>query len=257
MAVNANSAVPLYYQLQQDLESQISSGSLPPGSRLPSEEDLIEKYGVSRTTVRKAIEELERLEIVEIKRGKGTYVKKFKIIQELTGLTGFVEDMVALGLRPSAKVLETTSVPAPEEAAQQLEIPVGTQVVRIKRVRIADDVPISFDETYLPFEIGNKIVGEDLEVFPIFSLLEEKYETPLSEADYRLAAVSVDSDIALELGIDAGDPILLIERTSYSVDHRPVDYEKLYYRGDKIGFSMRLKRRQPAIHLQDVSRDLR
>jgi GntR family transcriptional regulator len=116
-------------------------------------------------------------------------------------------------------------------------------VVRIQRVRLADHSPLSFDETWLPQEIGERILENDLETEPIFSLLEQKYDTPLVEAEYRLEAVSADTTVAQALGIVAGSPIFRIERTSYTTDHRPVDYEKLHYRGDRIRFVTRLARR--------------
>ena len=116
-------------------------------------------------------------------------------------------------------------------------------MVRIQRVRLADNSPLSFDETYLPREIGERILENDLETEPIFSLLEQKYDTPLVEAEYRLEAVSADTTVARALGIAAGSPIFLIERTSYTTGRQPVDYEKLYYRGDQIRFVTRLTRR--------------
>jgi GntR family transcriptional regulator len=108
---------------------------------------------------------------------------------------------------------------------------------------LADNSPLSFDETYLPWKIGERILENDLETEPIFSLLEEKYNTPLVEAEYRLEAVSADPTVARALGIVVGSPIFLIERTSYTSGHQPVDYEKLYYRGDQIRFVTRLARR--------------
>lgn len=250
MSPNPQSAIPLYFQIERDLASLIASGALAPGSQIPPEEELIRKYGVSRTTVRKAIQELERLGLIEIRRGKGTFVREEKLTQELTALTGFVEDMVALGRRPSARLLGKGVVPATEEVARQLGLPVGAEVMQIRRVRIADDVAISLDETYLPLDLGRKVAADDLEIYPIFSLLEGKYDTPLLEADYRIEAISADPPIAEALGIEAKAPILLIERVSYSLDRSPVDYEKLFYRGDKIRLSTRLQRRPSPITLE-------
>jgi GntR family transcriptional regulator len=166
-----------------------------------------------------------------------------KITQELTELSGFVEDMQSLGRQASARLLSKETVPANESVARQLAIDPGTPVVRIQRVRLADNSPLSFDETYLPREIGERILENDLETEPIFSLLEQKYDTPLLEAEYRLEAVSADTTAARALGITAGSPIFLIERTSYTTGHQPIDYEKLYYRGDHIRFVTRLARR--------------
>jgi GntR family transcriptional regulator len=119
----------------------------------------------------------------------------------------------------------------------------GERVVRIRRVRLADGVPLSFDETYLPLELGKKIITNNLKTEPIFSLLERKYDVPLVEAEYKLEAVIAEAEIAAALHVKLGSPIFLIERTSYSTDGRPVDYEKLYYRGDLVRFVTRLARK--------------
>ena len=145
MNANPESAIPLYFQIQQDLASSIASGTLAPGTQLPTEEDLVRRYGVSRTTVRKAVQELDRLGLIEIRRGRGTFVRAEKLTQEFTELTGFVEDMVAMGLQPSAKVLGTASPEADETVARQLRVPIGTTVMQIKRncafgVRVHTDI---------------------------------------------------------------------------------------------------------------------
>ncbi len=243
MKVNPGSALPLYAQVESILAASIADGTFPPGSRLPNEEELVERYNVSRTTIRQTIQNLVRRGLIEIRRGKGTFVLQPKITQELTELSGFVEDMQSLGRQPTARLLDKRIVPAGDSVARQLAIATGTQVVRIQRVRLADDVPLSFDETYLPREIGEKIIENDLETEPIFTLLEQKYNMPLVEAEYRLEAVSADATVARGLGIGAGSPIFLIERTSYIAGHQPIDYEKLFYRGDHIRFVTRLTRR--------------
>jgi GntR family transcriptional regulator len=243
----SNDHLPLYAQVENVIIDRISAGSLPPGTRLPSEDDLVQEYAVSRTTIRAAIQSLVQRGLVEIRRGKGTFVTQPKITQELTELTGFVEDMQALGRHAKAKVLDQQVVAANQVVARQLGIPQGTPVVRIQRVRLADSIPLSFDETYLPKQLGEKVMADNLETEPIFSLLEQKYRTPLVEAEYRLEAVCADTTVATALCIDAGSPIFLIERTSYSIGHRPVDYEKLHYRGDQIRFVTRLMRRKPVL----------
>jgi len=242
MKIDAGSPLPLYAQLESILAGEIASGALLPGSRLPNEEELVKRYSVSRTTVRQTIQNLIRRGLIEIQRGKGTFVLQPKITQELTQLSGFVEDMQSLGRNASARLLDKQTVPASDSVACQLAITTGTPVVRIQRVRLADNSPLSFDETYLPREIGERILENNLETEPIFSLLEQKYDTPLTEAEYRLEAVSADTTVARALGIAAGSPIFLIERTSYTSGRRPVDYERLYYRGDQIRFVTRLAR---------------
>ncbi|WP_406694655.1 GntR family transcriptional regulator [Singulisphaera sp. Ch08] len=254
MSTDPASVIPLYFQIQNDLASSIASGAIPPGGQLPSEEELIRKYAVSRTTVRKAVQELERLGLIEIRRGRGTFVRAAKLSQGFTELTGFVEDMLVLGLKPSAKVLGAAPTAANEWVARQLRLPIGTEVMKIRRVRLADGVAMSLDETYLPMDLGEKVAKDDLEVYPIFSLLEEKYETPLIEADYRIEAVAAERFVAETLEVEEGAPILLIERVSFTLGQRPVDYEKLYYRGDKLRLTTRLQRRSSPIPLDALPR---
>jgi GntR family transcriptional regulator len=233
----------LYARVESVLAADIANGSLPPEAQLPPEEGLIERFKVSRTTVRRAIRNLIERGLVEVRRGKGTFVTQPKITQELTELTGFVEDMQALGRTPTARLLDKRIVAADEAVAHHLALTPGTLVVRLWRVRLADGVAMSFDETYLPRDIGKEIAGNDLELKPVFALLEEKYDTPLVEAEYKLEAAAAGPVAAEALQVPAGSPILLIERTSYTTGNRPVDYEKLHYRGDLIRFVTRLARR--------------
>jgi GntR family transcriptional regulator len=238
--------LPLYAQIENVIIDRISNGSLPAGSRLPSEDSLVQEYAVSRTTIRAAIQSLVQRGLVEIRRGKGTFVTHPKITQELTELTGFVEDMQALGRHPTAKVLDQQIVAANQLVARRLALPQGAPVVRIQRVRLADCTPLSYDETYLPKDLGEKVMADNLDTEPIFSLLERKYNTPLVEAEYQLEAACANATVATALRIGVGSAIFLIERTSYSVGHLPVDYEKLHYRGDQIRFVTRLARRTSA-----------
>jgi GntR family transcriptional regulator len=237
------SGSPLYERVESVLVGDIADGSLPPDAQLPSEDGLVARFKVSRTTVRKAIQNLVERGLVEVRRGKGTFVTQPKITQELTELTGFVEDMQALGRTPTARLLDRRVVAADQVVARHLALAPGTLVVRLQRVRLADGVAISFDETYLPRELGEKVAENDLEAEPVFALLEIKYDTPLVEAEYKLEAVAADPVAAHALQVSAGSPIFLIERTSYTTGNRPVDYERLHYRGDLIRFVTRLARR--------------
>jgi GntR family transcriptional regulator len=234
---------PLYSRVETVIASEIAEGLLKVGDQLPTEDSLIGRFEVSRITVRRAIQNLVSRGLVEIRRGKGTFVAAPKITQELRELSGFVEDMHALGRKPTARVISKEVVTADATVARQLAVTKGERVVRIHRVRLADGVPLSFDETYLPLEIGKKVITNNLKVEPIFSLLERKYDVPLIEAEYKLDAVAADAEVAAALKVKARSPIFRIERTSYSRDGRPVDYERLYYRGDLVRFVTRLVRK--------------
>ncbi|AXC11889.1 Transcriptional regulator, GntR family [Acidisarcina polymorpha] len=238
--------IPLYAKVEEVIASEIARGHLKPADRLPSEDELVARFQVSRITVRRAIQNLIARGVVEIRRGHGTFVLAPRITQELTQLTGFVEDMDTHGRTASASVLSQGIVAANETVARQLRISTGTRVTRIERVRFADSIPLSFDETFLPLAIGQKVVRHDLRTNPIFTLLEKKYGLPLTDAEYRLEAVAASAYIAKALGIPKGSPIFRIERTSFTNGNEPVDYEMLSYRGDLIQFVTRLARRSTA-----------
>jgi GntR family transcriptional regulator len=217
----------------------------------------VDRFGVSRITVRRAIQNLIQRRVLEIRRGHGTYVLAPQISQDLTRLTGFVEDMAAHGRRSTSRVLSHAIVAADASVARQLGISKGTRVMRIERVRLADSVPMSFDETYLPLDIGKQIVRNDLRVNPIFSLLEEKYGIPLAEAEYVLEAAAASAHVAEALGVAERSPIFRIERTSSTEGGKPIDYEILSYRGDLIRFVTRLARKPAREPVQGSARTSR
>jgi GntR family transcriptional regulator len=237
MNIDRKLALPLHAQLEEVLFGRIRDGDLPAASRLPSEDELISRYAVSRTTVRTAIKSLMGQGMVEIRRGKGTFVTTPVMTQELTALTGFIGDMHPPGKEPSAKLLDRRLVAASETVSRQLAVHRGATVARIQRVHLAEGVPLSFDETYLPQQAGATPLGEDLEKQPIMAF----------EAEYRLAAVASHGTVARALSIDGGSPIFLIERTRFSDHRRPLDYQRLYYRGDHIRFVTRLTRSQSTV----------
>lgn len=244
-----SSEAPLYAQLEEALVARFGT-DLHPGDRLPTETELIEEFGVSRITVRRAIQNLAARNLVVTKRGQGSFVSTPSFIQPLTALTGFVEDMDAHGVRARARVLKTVEVVAPPAARTALELPLGAHVTYIQRVRLAGGYPVSFDETYLPTGLGRLIVQDDLENEQIFTLLESRHQTPLIEASYALRADIADGPVASALEVAEGSPIFRIERTSFTTGQKPVDYEVLHYRGEAITFTTRLPRPGPGAQAQ-------
>jgi len=236
------SASTLYAKVEEAIAAEIAQGEYGAGDQLPTEDALLERFQVSRITVRRAIQNLVSRGLLEVRRGRGTFVLAPRIEAELTRLTGFVEDMNAAGRKATARLVTRRVISAPARVAQRLQLTKGTKVMLIERVRIADGIPLSFDRTYLPLEIGRQIVRNDLTIQPIFTLLEERYAVPLVEADYELEAVTADKALAQALKIRVGSPIFQIERTSMTTGRRPVDYEVLSYRGDVVRFVTKLHR---------------
>jgi len=232
----------LYTNIEETIAAEIADGEYRPGDQLPTEDQLLRRFGVSRITVRRAIQNLIQRGLLEIRRGRGTFVLEPRIEAELTKLSGFVEDMSAAGRKVSARVLRQGVVSATARIADRLQLGRGARVMRIERVRLADGLPVSFDQTWLPLALGRKIVRNDLRVHPIFTLLEEEYGVHLLEADYALEAVAASQAVADALQVSAGTPIFQIERTSRTANREPIDYEVLSYRGDLVRFVTRLFR---------------
>ena len=235
-------ASTLYARIEETIAIEIAQGEYRPGDQLPTEDALLQRFQVSRITVRRAIQNLVSRGLLEIRRGLGTFVRSPRIEAELTKLTGFVEDMNAAGRKATARVVSQSIVAASARVAERLQLAKGTKVMQIKRVRLAGGLPISFDETYLPLPLGKQIVRNDLRLHPIFTLLEEEYGVQLVEADYELEAVNATEAVADALQVRAGSPIFQIERTSMTTGNQPVDYEVLSYRGDSVRFVTKLLR---------------
>ncbi|SDC63019.1 transcriptional regulator, GntR family [Sanguibacter gelidistatuariae] len=235
------SDAPLYAQVETALLARLGV-DLHPGDRLPTEDELISEFGVSRITVRRAVQNLTARNLVVTRRGRGSFVAMPTFTQPLTALTGFVEDMDAHGLHTHARVLRIEEVTASSEVRAALDLPLGAMVTYIERVRLAAGHPVSFDRTYLPLELGRLIAQDDLENEPIFMLLEARHGTPLVEATYALQASTADAAVADALAVAEGSAIFRIERTSFTTGQKAVDYEVLHYRGDSITFTTRLPR---------------
>lgn len=246
--LSSASPLPLHYQLRQRIATAIARGELRPGDLLPTEEEFAAQAGISRTTVRQALAALVHEGLIERKRARGTRVAEPRVHQELTALTGFVEDMLSHGLEPLAKVIAADVMRADGIVAEQLRLPEGARIVRIERIRFANGRPMRFDISHLPAELGERIVREDLAHRQIFTLLEEDYGVALGEADYRITAVAAGRHVARHLEVAPGAPLLMIECTTYTQDGAPIDYEKIFYRGGQMTYFLRLKRR----HLDTV-----
>ena len=235
--------VPMHSVVRTELLTQIRSGRLHPGDQVPTEPQLMASFKVSRTTVRRALRDLETMGLIDRQPGRGSFVSEPKVEPRLDRLTGFVEDMEALGLDATASVELIESLPADAEVSQQLQLAPGETVVHIQRVRLANGTPISFDDSYFPANLGSRIATENLEEEPFYSILEGKYGIALAGADYVLSASTADARVARLLSIEVGAPVLRLERTSRAApDRRPILFEHLHFAGARISYRLTLDR---------------
>ena len=237
---------PLHRQIREHLLREIEAERLQPGDRLPTEKALAEQFSVSRITAQRALNDIAAMGLAERQSGRGSFVKAFRIEQDLDALTGFVEDMRVLGLSATAKVVLVEVVAASASVADRLGVALGDRVFHIQRVRLANKQPVSLDVSYLPEDIGTAVAEENLEDRPFYSILEETLGVALGHGQYVLESVGADRNVAAHLDVAASSPILRIERTAFALrDNRPLIYEFLHYRGDRVRYRLTLQRSRP------------
>ena len=234
--------LPLYALIKATLREQILDGSYGEHARLPSETELMVEYGVSRITVRQALRDLQNEQLIFKVPGKGAFVSRPKPFQQLARLQGFAEAMSPLGLETFNRLISLTTVSADEITAERLQVPVGSPLVEIRRVRHADRQPVSLDVTYVRRDLGQRLAKEDLATRDIFVIIENDYAMPLGHADLSMNAIAADSALAALLDVPVGAPILRMERLTRSRDGQPIDFEYLYYRGDSFRYQVRAER---------------
>ncbi|WP_410209723.1 GntR family transcriptional regulator [Aquirhabdus sp.] len=232
----------LYAQLRAELRAQILDGSYPPLSQMPSENELCNRFQVSRITVRQALGDLQKEGLIFKIHGKGTFVAKPKAFQNVSRLQGFAEAMSSMGYEILNKLQSFRFVPATSHVAARLQIPEGRIVTEIKRVRLLNREPVSLEVTYVPEEIGKQLQKADLITRDIFIILENDCGIALGHADLSIDAVLADEDLNSALGIEEGSPILRIERLTHDAKGQPIDFEYLYFRGDAFQYRLRVDR---------------
>ncbi|WP_340106207.1 GntR family transcriptional regulator [Rhodohalobacter sp. 8-1] len=236
--------IPRHVQISQWLRDQIESGGFAPDGKLPSENELANKFDVSRVTIRRALQSLENEEIIYRCQGLGSFVKDDRTPHSLVRLTDFNEDMAEAGLEASSRVLMFESVDAPQWLSDILNVAQGIKVIRIDRLRLGNGEPIAFDSTWLPILYGQLLDKDGLQDTTIYKQLEENYEIPVVRGCYRMSAELADQDLAGHLNVPENSALFLIDRITYTIGEKPVYYQKRYYRNDKVKYQMTLEREQ-------------
>lgn len=214
------------------LRRQVLHGLVPAGT-LPAESDLADDFGVSRNTIREALDLLRHEGLVDRIPGTGTVVVAAKYPHSIDHLQGLAETLRGHG-RVHNEVRVAATVSAPTAVARRLRVPAGSDVVYLERRRLADDVPISLDLTYLVPDLGAELLDQDLAGNDVFTLLEQLSGQGLGRADLVLEAVAADPHSAAILEVSQGSPLLMIERLTHLDDGRPVDLEFIRVRGDRM-----------------------
>ena len=237
-----SSAVPLYTQIKEAIRAKIIDGTYVAHQQLPSENDMIAAFGVSRITVRQAISDLQKEGLLFKVHGKGTFVAVPNVSQELTHLQGFGEAMHRLGHETFSDVFGLKTVKAPGSARAKLGIDDDSPVTEIRRVRYLNREPVSIDYSWVRHDVGARLTEKNLREKDLFSLLENELHQPLHSADVEIDATSATNDVAARLKVAPGSPILRIERLTYAQGEKPLVFEYLHYRPETFKYKIKVLR---------------
>lgn len=222
----------LYFQLYDILYKEIREGRYKPGELLPTENELVRRYGISRITVRKALDLLLGDGLIAKRRGYGTYVQNPRVEQTLTRVLHFSNEMEKRGRKTSTSMLTNKVLPAHKAIAEALGIPEGTDLIQVSRLRYADDVPMCMENAFLIRERCPRVAAEDFSRQSLRSFLVENYNIVWNHARQNIFAVKATAQLARHLKVVAGDPFIYVERVSFDQFGNPGEYLQAYYRGD-------------------------
>jgi len=233
--------IPLYYQLASVLRDQILSGDFAGGDRLPTEAELVTEYGVSRITVRQALQKAEAEGLIHRQVGRGTFVAKRLPSTGTIRMEGSLDNLMSMGLKTKVKVVLLQTIRATPDLAEVFRVPLGSAVTRCIRVRFHNGTPFSHVATELPDAIARRFSRNDWNG-SILQVLDRKLKIPIREAKQSIAASLADASLARFLEIPIGSPLLNVHRVVLTDDGVPVQRVQTHYRSDIYFFSLHLSR---------------
>lgn len=216
---------PIYLQLLDIIESNITEGNLASGDMLPSENELCDAFHISRTTVRQTLHELEVHEMIDRKRGRGTFISGPKVSRHLGNLYNFSEEMEKLGKTPTSRIVSFRLV-RKEDCSSVVSEFDSERLIDVVRVRLADNCPMLLEKTYLPVSLCPNLAWEMLETKSLYSLLSETYGLAISRAVETYEAVIMTKEESQLLDCDSGGPAFLIKRRAWDERGRLIEYTK-------------------------------
>lgn len=239
--INPYDMTPKYYQLANILKEKILNGEWPPRTPIPSERALESQYNISRTTIRQAIDYLERQGFIYREHGRGTFVSPQKLQKGMQELTSFSEDLLRRGIQPGQIIQSIEYLTPPETVLHRLELPPNARVLRVERIRLGDGTPIGLQTSFLKLDESQVISREDLEKSgSLYRILQDRFNIIPTEADEILEVTLATPAEASLLQVKPGAPLLLNERLLYNQNRQPVEFVKILYRGDRYRYLIRL-----------------
>ncbi|MEG2887188.1 MAG: GntR family transcriptional regulator [Aurantimicrobium sp.] len=237
MKLERTGPIPLYFQVSQIIEAAILNGTLPPGSRIENEVALGERVGLSRPTIRRAIQDLVDKGLLVRRRGVGTQVVHGQVTRGVE-LTSLNDDLENSGQKPSTEMLEFKVVPADAKIAEQLAVSLGSPTLYLHRIRLSDGVPVAVMENWLP-EDFTTLSKNDVSEHGLYQVLRSRGVT-MRVAKQRIGARKSTNQESDYLDIEKNAALLTMDRTAFDNSGRAVEFGHHCYRPDLYSFSVTL-----------------
>jgi GntR family transcriptional regulator len=200
---------------------------------VPSESDLQNHFQVSQITVRQALENLVNEGLIYRQRGRGTFVAQPAIETSLSRILSFTEDMQQRGYHPGSRVIYSSIGQASSGVSEKLQIPIGTEIAQLNRLRYADGQPMSIEESTLVHHFCPGVLDGNYDVNSLRERLQQQYGLQISRAKQSIRALNANQEQAQLLSIEPGDALLGLERVSYSQHDLPLEFLRITYRADR------------------------
>lgn len=226
---------PVYIQIHNQLRDNIESGKWPVGTKIPAERELAVSFGVSRMTLRQAIQTLVDEGILERRVGSGTFVANRKVQEKMSGVTSFTDLMKSDGKTPSSKTVSYHITIPSETEIEKLKLSPGERVLRMERVRYGNMIPICYEIATVPAKLIEAFSKQEVTT-SLYQTLEEKGHLYPGHAIQHVSATNANEKIAEYLGIKRGDALLRMTQLSYLQDGRPFEYVHTQYVGARFEF---------------------
>lgn len=238
-AINKDSKTPLYIQLMNIIIYKIEH-FMQEDDKLDSEREICQKYNVSRTTVREALDELEKKKYIYKVQGKGNFVAPKTVVQDLIKVSSFTDEMNKLGKKPTSKLLAFEIIEPDHKIINKLKLKEDSLVFKIIRLRLADDIPHIYEISYLPYDKFEGLTRELLAENPMYEVLKNTFKIEMSSAEEVLESILVNKLESIYLCIPQGSPALKIERITYDKD-TVIEYTISIARADKFKYRVHLE----------------
>ena len=242
--IDKSSSYPYYLQLAEILRQEIGEQEASDEAyQLPSENELAAFHGITRATVRRGLDILERDGWIYREKGKGSFAAVRRVEHELTQLVSTTEDMRARGWALTTRLISLKQLPAPGKVAQALELAEGAPCYKLRRLRLVDDEPISLQDSYLPTTLCPNLEENDL-TRSLYRLLESRFGLRLWSGKETLRARCAQPEEQALLNVPQGTPVMYMERVTYAATGEAVEYLEAVWRGDRYDFTVTLSRPQ-------------